>query len=109
MKTAIDKTGRAASQLLGDPHRATRAAEMVKALGHPLRLQIVALLCSGAQHVSAIAQRLDCPQAILSQQLRILRVREVVRVTRANGFSYYRLAQPGLKNFVRCIAGCSCN
>ena len=101
-------TERAAQQLLADPERTARAAEMVKALGHPLRLQIVALLCSGAQHVSAIAERLDCPQAILSQQLRILRVREVVHVSRANGFSYYRLAQPGLKSFVRCIAGCAC-
>lgn len=109
MVNSISGTARAAGRLLDDPDRAARAAEMVKALGHPLRLQVVALLCSGAHHVNAIAKRLDCPQAILSQQLRILRAKEVVRVTRARGFSYYRLAQPGLKSFVRCIDGCSCN
>jgi DNA-binding transcriptional ArsR family regulator len=51
-----------------------RLAEMLRALGHPLRLRIVSLLCKKDRRVIELIQVLGAPQAIVSQQLRILRM-----------------------------------
>ena len=87
--------------------RATRAAEMIKALGHPLRLRIIAILCRGHRNVSALTEQLDAKQSIVSQQLRILRSQGLVRVERSNGFAAYRLGEERLKDLIACIEGCN--
>lgn len=90
-----------------DPQRAAKAAEIVKALGHPLRLRLIAILCESDEHVSAMAEQLGAKQSIVSQQLRILRIQGLVDVVRQNGHAYYRLAEPRLRQLVQCIEGCS--
>ena len=94
-------------QLLGDVHRLTHLAEILKALAHPIRLGIVAILSEGDEHVNGLAERLSCKQPVVSQQLRILRMRRLVQVARRDGFAYYRLAEPRLREMLRCMAGCS--
>ncbi|MBI4820427.1 MAG: winged helix-turn-helix transcriptional regulator [Deltaproteobacteria bacterium] len=89
-----------------DPIKAEHAAEILKAVAHPLRLRIVALLCQEELHVNAIAERLDKSPAIISQQLRILRMNRLVEASREDGLATYRLAEPQLRDLVRCIAGC---
>ena len=87
--------------------RAFHCAEVLKAVAHPLRLRIVALLCRGALHVDGLAQALDEPQPIISQQLRILRLHSLVAVERKQGFAFYRLAEPALRDLVECMEKCS--
>lgn len=87
--------------------RATRAAEMIKALGHPLRLRIIAILCRGHRNVSALTEQLGVKQSIVSQQLRILRNQGLVLVERCNGFATYRLGEERLKDLIACIEGCN--
>jgi DNA-binding transcriptional ArsR family regulator len=82
------------------------AAEVLKAIAHPLRLRIIAILCEGDEHVNGLAERLDVSQAIVSQQLRILRMRNLVASTRENGFSRYSLAEPNLRKMISCLEGC---
>ncbi len=89
-----------------DGGRAERVAEVLKAVAHPLRLRIVATLCRGDEHVNALAERLDVPQPIVSQQLRILRGHGLVAAHRANGFAWYRLAEPALRDLVCCMEKC---
>ncbi len=86
--------------------KAAYLAEVLKALAHPARLRIVAALCAGEESVGALAARLDLPQAIVSQQLRILRMSGLVAVERGGGFARYRLAQPRLRQLVDCLEGC---
>ncbi len=86
--------------------RAAYLAEVLKALAHPTRLRIVAVLCDGEESVGALAERLGLPQAIVSQQLRILRMSGLVAVERTGAFSRYRLAQPRLRQLVDCLEGC---
>lgn len=86
---------------------ACEAAEMLKATAHPLRLRIIALLCDDPHQVGELAALLDVKQAIVSQQLRILRMHRLVQVVRENGHSAYQLAEPRLKEFVRCVEGCT--
>jgi ArsR family transcriptional regulator len=74
------------------------------ALAHPLRLRIIALLCREETNVGALAVALDAEPAIVSQQLRILRMERLVDLDRAGGRARYRLAEPHLRELVRCVA-----
>lgn len=86
--------------------KAERIAEVLKAVAHPLRIRIVALLCQGETHVSGLAEKLAVPQAIVSQQLRILRLNNLVAATREDGFALYRLNEPHLRDLVCCMEKC---
>jgi DNA-binding transcriptional ArsR family regulator len=92
--------------LVDDVEKASRIADVLKAVAHPLRLRIVATLCRGEENVSGLAERLGAPQSIISQQLRILRLHDLVAVTRQDGFAVYRLAEPQLRTLVNCMEHC---
>ena len=89
-----------------DPDRAGHVAEVLKAVAHPLRLRIVALLCERQENVTAIAERLGVSQAIVSQQLRILRSHGLVAANREGGFATYHLVEQNLRGLVRCMEKC---
>jgi ArsR family transcriptional regulator len=95
------------AKVLDDVERAARIADVLKAVAHPLRLRIVALLCKGETQVNAIADRLGMPQAIVSQQLRILRMHRLVTAERVGGYATYRLLEPRLRQLVTCMEQCS--
>jgi len=90
-----------------DPKKAEHIAEVLKAVAHPLRIRIVAVLCAGEETVGDLAERVEAPQPIVSQQLRILRTQGLVAVTRAGGFARYRIAEPALHDLVCCMEKCS--
>ena len=90
-----------------DAKRSEHLSEILKAIAHPLRLRIVAVLADGDEHVNALAQRLDVKQSVISQHLSIMRMRGLVDSTRSNGFAYYRLVEPRLREMLQCMAGCS--
>jgi len=82
------------------------AAELLKALAHPLRLRIVAILCESPENVGTLADRLSVKDAIVSQQLRVLRLADLVSVSRRDGYAIYRLAEPHLRKIVDCLGSC---
>ncbi len=90
-----------------DTDRAEHCADVLKAVAHPLRLRIVAALCQGEEHVNALAERLGATQAIVSQQLRILRMHRLVEARRSDGFAWYRLLEPNLRTLVACMDRCA--
>ena len=94
------------ASLADERPRAVHLAEVLKALAHPARLRIVAMLCEGEESVIGLAERLDLKQAIVSQQLRILRMSNLVAATRQEGFARYALAEPRLRDLVKCLEGC---
>ena len=98
----IERTG-----ISQDADRAAFIADILKALSHPIRLRIISLLDAGPMHVNAMAETLETPQAVISQQLRILRMRGLVRASRLNGFANYELAEPRLRELLRCMEGCT--
>lgn len=85
---------------------APKLAEMLKALGHPVRLRIVSLLCGGDMRVSELADELALRQSLVSQQLRPLRMLGLVEVTRDSGVSRYTLAEPRLVDLLQCMTSC---
>ena len=67
-----------------------QAAMVMRALVHPLRLQILTYIDkSGSINVNKIYRALDLEQSITSQHLRILRDAELVITTREGKFIYY--------------------
>ena len=92
--------------LVGVSDRAEQLSQILKALGHPLRLRIVALLCAGDEHVNGMAERLGAPQAMVSQQLQVLRMNQLVESRREQGFAFYSIAEPRLRELMSCLNGC---
>ncbi|HET6451919.1 MAG TPA: metalloregulator ArsR/SmtB family transcription factor [Spirochaetia bacterium] len=86
--------------------RAAHLADVLKALAHPERLRIVAALSEEEQTVTDLAARLGLPQAVVSQQLRILRMSGLAAVERLGGFARYRLGEPRLRDLLACLEGC---
>jgi len=86
--------------------RADHVADVLKAVAHPLRLRIVAVLCEGEENVTALAEKVEASQAIVSQQLRILRSRGLVAANRQGGFARYRIVEQNLRGLVRCMEKC---
>ena len=93
-------------EFIDDEEKAATAAELFKVMGHPLRLRMVAALCAEPTHVGALAERLEIPQPIVSQHLRILRMRGLVRSERVNGLAVYHLANPHLRQMMGCVKTC---
>lgn len=94
------------SNIFNNQSKAQHCADILKAVAHPIRLRIIALLVREPHHVNSLAEILGCNQSIISQQLRILRMKELVRVRRKKGFAFYELAEPGLVELVKCVEQC---
>lgn len=73
-------------------------ADLLKALAHPKRLEIIHLLRDQTLTVTQIQEMLDLPQANLSQHLTVLRQSGIVTHRKIGKQIYYRLAH---KNIVK--------
>lgn len=73
-------------------------AELLKALSHPKRLEIIHLLRDKEMSVTEIQEMLDLPQANLSQHLMVLKTAKAVNTRREGKQIYYTLAH---KNFIK--------
>ena len=94
-------------RICDDPEKAEQVSEVLKAVAHPLRVRIIPLLCQGPKHVNELSECLKTRQAIVSQQLRILRMRRLVAATRTNGHALYRIEEPQLHELIACMERCS--
>ena len=71
-------------------------AEFFKALAHPLRIAVLDALRGGELGVNELSSRLKAEQSTLSQQLAILRSRDIV-VGRKDGLNvYYSVRDPAI-------------
>jgi len=80
-----------------------RQAEILKVLGHPVRLQIIQALADKPWCVCELAEELDVRQPYLSQQLAYLRRAEVVSGTKAGLQVQYRIEVPHVKALLKAI------
>jgi DNA-binding transcriptional ArsR family regulator len=84
----------------------TKSAEIVKCLGHPLRLRLLEALEVGEMTVSELQDYAEVSQAAVSQQLGILRGRGVVDFRREGVYAYYRIIEPKVFKILACIREC---
>jgi len=71
-------------------------AEFFKALGHPLRVRILELLRDGPLSVTQIQEVTGVPGSSVSQQLAVLRGRNIVATERRGTTIIYRVPDPEL-------------
>jgi DNA-binding transcriptional ArsR family regulator len=89
-----------------DPALLPVIADVLKSLGHPLRLRILESIAERPLAVREIQDAIGAPQAIVSQHLRILRAAKVVEASRDGIQKTYRLVHSGLKDLLRCLTAC---
>jgi ArsR family transcriptional regulator len=71
-------------------------AEFFKALAHPLRIRILDELRKGEVSVNDLGSRLDVEQSNLSQQLAVLRNRNILAARKDGQNVYYSVRDPQL-------------
>jgi ArsR family transcriptional regulator len=69
-------------------------AELFKALGHPVRIRILELLRDGEMTVTELQTRLEIEASSVSQQLAVLRSRQLVAGRKDGTSVYYRAVDP---------------
>ena len=72
----------------------TFKAEFFRALAHPVRVRILEALVHGEHTVGQLQRELDLEQSLVSQQLRILRAKNVVSPRKHGTSVYYALRDP---------------
>ena len=80
------------------------AAECLRILAHPNRLQIVQMLLSGNQYsVNEIAEACELAQPTTSDHLRLMQRCGFLSSIRDGRTVYYSISEPHLKDIMNCI------
>jgi len=88
-----------------DKKVAEHAAEILKVMAHPIRLQIVELLQAKEMCVSDIVEALTRKQAITSQQLNMMKDKGVLSSRRDGTRVYYHIENKNVIKLLHCIYG----
>jgi len=79
-------------------------SDFLKALSHPLRLQIIEFLKNGEKNVGNIIKALGIPQSSLSRHLTILREAGVLKSRQQGTVIYYNIEDHDIFHVLRPIA-----
>ncbi len=86
------------------------AAEMLKAIAHPLRIAILNYLDGGGKKtVTEIHESLDIKQSVASHHLSILKNKDVLQSSRDGKNIYYYIGHDKLSTLIECISNCACS
>jgi DNA-binding transcriptional ArsR family regulator len=92
------------------PEQLERAANMLKAIAHPMRIAIINFLEDGKKlTVTEIHELLNIEQSTTSHHLGILKDKGVLASARDGKNTFYFLKHDNLSNIVDCISRCACN
>jgi DNA-binding transcriptional ArsR family regulator len=75
-------------------------ADFFKALAHPLRVNILELLCDGDKNVNELQSLCGVEGAVVSQQLAILRNKNIVTTHKEGTRVSYSLQDPMIKELL---------
>jgi len=93
-----------------NPDEVERAANMIKAISHPMRLAILGYLGEENQlSVTEIHNLLKIEQSTTSHHLGILKDKGILASVRKGKNTLYYLKKKNLSNLVRCISECACD
>lgn len=80
-----------------------RESEILKVLGHPIRLKIVAGLMSQSCNVKKIWECLGLPQATVSQHLALLKNKDIISGRREGVEVFYQVTSDEARRIVGAI------
>jgi DNA-binding transcriptional ArsR family regulator len=90
-----------------DPERLEKAANMLKAIAHPIRISIVGCLEDGIRRtVTDIHKHLGIEQSTASHHLGILKDKGVLASKREGKNTWYYLKHENLKTILNCVSSC---
>jgi DNA-binding transcriptional ArsR family regulator len=82
----------------------SQAAECLKTLAHPHRLQIVQILMSGDRiTVNELAENCELSQPTMSEHLRLMQRCGFLSSEREGRTVYYKISEPHLFDIMKCI------
>lgn len=91
------------------PEELEKAAGMLKAIAHPLRITILNYLDGGKKlTVTEIHELLQIEQSTTSHHLGILKDKGVLSSQREGKNTYYFMKYDKLSSIVECISQCAC-
>ena len=74
--------------------------EKLKAVAHPVRLQIINILMDGELSVGDIMRLVGTKQTITSRHLTVMKSQKVLKSRRDGRMIYYSLENSGIKNIM---------
>lgn len=83
-----------------------QSAEMLKAIAHPARLNILALIGKNRLNVTEIIEHLEIEQSVVSHHLRNMKDRGVLAVVKEGKNCFYSLRNLKLLQIVDCVTSC---
>jgi len=91
------------------PEEVENAANMMKAISHPMRLAILGHLTKYNQlNVTEIHELLQIEQSTASHHLGILKDKGILASVRKGKNTLYYLKRTNLSKLVKCISECAC-
>jgi len=91
------------SRLLADSERLQRAADILKTVAHPVRLEIINLLEAGEQPVGQICKWLGAAQPYVSHHLGLMKAKGIVSSRRNGSQVCYRVANQNVIEVIHCV------
>lgn len=79
------------------------AAEVLKAMAHPVRLGVIEILADGEKTVTQLYETLGCSQSMMSQQLKILSQQKLVEIRKDGTLKYCSLANRDILKLFDCM------
>ena len=89
------------------PDQLEKAANMLKAIAHPMRIAVISFLEEGKKlTVTEIHELLNIEQSTTSHHLGILKDKGVLSSKREGKNTYYFLKHNNLRQIVECVSQC---
>ncbi len=81
----------------------TIAADVLKAMAHPVRLGVIEILADGERTVTQLYEALGCSQSMMSQQLKILCQQKLVDIRKDGTQKYCSLSNRDFLKLFDCM------
>lgn len=79
------------------------AANVLKALAHPVRIGVIEILAGGEKTCTELFEEIGCSQSLMSQQLKILSQQGLVSIRREGTLKFCALQNPDFLKLFDCM------
>lgn len=80
-----------------------KAADILKTVAHPMRLQIIDFLQEGEKTVTELCEHVGAQQPYMSQQLALLKAKGILGARRNGNQVLYSIVHPGVVKIIQCV------
>jgi len=80
-----------------------KSSDLLKAIGHPIRLRILEGLMKNECNVNKIVRTLNVPQSTVSQHLGVLRIRGIIRARKEGAKTCYGIIENKARKIIKVL------